>query len=471
MFLFPFRWEIPHLKDKKFSEQIDLANIDFQENSKWKNVIQPVERSERENLYNEKNFFYEFVHPALYDQGGKHVLVKHFERTDLSEKNGSYIICLKDKRYQLKLTAINLNFYSTGIGFLTFYLQNDRYEDEQDILNINQYGRRIYPPFYKDIFIRSEIPEYIDIEGLSGHASYKEDFMNYSPEMSNKPARFICTLIHEAATNVSIKPVIDDRMYVMCAYCNDRHIGKIKNNIADFLESDFWYKYVFVDSKDVSCQNDEMHKKLIDQATYLRWQKWGTVYGISRYSMMMLTSSDCPAHLLDTFQNVYVRMTELVLVQRASLLRFSSEVTNISALKKGEGLSHRVSDLYQEYIRFVNQIHFREISAQDQGIELYNMLYIMASLEKEVEKLDHEIEELHNHVSLIEDRKNSKVMDLLTFIAAIFLPVTVISGFFGMNTSETMDIIKSYEAFLIIVALIFSFTACMVVKKHINHKY
>ena len=60
-------------------------------------------------------------------------------------------------------------------------------------------------------------------------------------------------------------------------------------------------------------------------------------------------------------------MAELVLVQRASMLRFSGEITKVSQLSNQdvEAVSKRVSSLYKEYIRFVNQIYFREITAQE----------------------------------------------------------------------------------------------------------
>lgn len=68
---------------------------------------------------------------------------------------------------------------------------------------------------------------------------------------------------------------------------------KVKSDSNEFINSDFWYKYVFVDSGDndydVTCQNKELRTKLIKESTYERWQKFGTLYGITRYSMVALT--------------------------------------------------------------------------------------------------------------------------------------------------------------------------------------
>lgn len=472
IFMFPFQWRIPELAKEVFSDQIDLSKIKFAQASSWQNVVTPLTTSEKENLYNEKNYFYEFTHPVLYDTGNDNDVLKHFERREPASGNVFYNIGCKDKAYKLNVDAINLNIYSTGIGVLSFYLKNTDYPDAADVLNINQYGRRLYPPFFADIERRIETPYFLEIEGLHGSPlGYREDFKRYTPEMSNVPARFIEDMIREVATNVTIKSVIDDRMYVMSWYKNDEFVNLFKADLGLFKKNEFWYKYTFVDAGGLTCQNEEMRLSLMDKATYPRWQDSGTLYSVSRYSMQMLTSSDCPPYLLTYFETMYVRMAELVLVQRATLLRFSAEVTNISSLKrKGDSLSKRVSSLYEEYIRFVNQIHFREVSAQEQGIEVYNMLYEKACIAKEVDKLDEEIEELHNHVSLIEDRKNSKLMDWLTLIAAIFLPVTIISGFFGMNVENTSNIIYSYETLLIVVLLLFSVIGFIVIKKRINRR-
>ena len=55
------------------------------------------------------------------------------------------------------------------------------------------------------------------------------------------------------------------------------------------------------------------------------------------------------------------------------------------------------------------------------------------TLKEQVEKLDEEIQELYNFVSLREDRRTNSTMSLLTWITTIFLPVTVIAGYFSMN--------------------------------------
>lgn len=442
IFMFPFRWTIEELKDKTFGEQISFNHIRFEHLQNWERVWKQESKEQRIALYNERNYFYEFVHDALYDKGvnDNTNIVRHYERKEPSRQNVKYVIKTHGFEYELKLEYLNLNIYSTGVGVLSFYLCNEHYTNPDDILKINQYGRRVYPPFYADKECRSEIAEVLRIEGLNG--VYEDDFSGYEDGNANLPSDIIRKMVREVASNISIKSVIDDRMYVMSWYKNDVLANQFHQDLDGFKMTDFWYKYVFVDGNYISCSNDKMQRDLVDGATYERWQKQHSLYANSRYSFMLLTNTTCPKFLTDYFETEYARMAELILVQKASVLRFSAEVTNISSMEQGDQLPAKVSSLYKEYIRFVNQIHFREVSAQDQAIEIYDMLYKTAKLEDHVKKLDEEIDELYEYVSLAEDRKNSRTMSWLTTVATLFVPATVITAFFGMNNaynSEGLD--------------------------------
>lgn len=439
-FMFPFQWSIEGFEVKTFSEQIDLGKIKYSDFSNWKREILPSNNQELNDMYNERNYFYEFIHEALYDNGSNGSLIRHYERNEPKHGEVVYkITCAGEQEYELNVKAINLNLYSTGVGVLSFFMENRKYADADAVLNINQYGRRVFPPFIKDVEARSLIAKKLEFIGLHGRETgYHEDFNRYSNKIaSNTPATFITEMICEVATNIQLKPVIDDRMFVLSWYKNDDWANRFcGSGYDDFIMSDDWYEFLFVDKpNDMSCQNTEMRRNLIKESTYERWQKWSSLYGISRYSMVYLTNTGCPSYLLQYFETEYSRMAELILVQKASILRFSSEVTRISNMDNKNELSLRLSSLYKEYLRFVNQIHFREVSAQDQGIEMYEKLYKLLKINEHVEKLDKEIEELYNYVTLREDRRVNNTVSLLTWIATIFVPITVVAGIFGMSNT------------------------------------
>ena len=467
IFYFPFKWEIAGEEKKLFSEQVDLKHIPVSSCSMWERVqidnvqlSQQVDKKEQEELFAERQYYFDFVHPVLYDmKNAENPIIHHYERREPKERNVEYHIEVKNRTYVLNLDALNVNLYATGVGIMTFFLKNEKEDqrDESAIRDINQFGRRIMPPhcgeFMKEN--RSMIAQSIRIVGLEGDSSRYQDTFDYMTDNRGRgekqrglahiwnPAWFIKHLIEDLSPTMKVIPVIDDRMLVNCWYGNDEFSKKIKDvdyhGNVPFVDTDFWYKYVFVDDGDfVTCQNNGMKEELLKQSTYYRWQKLGTLYGVSRYSFVALTNMDqwnidVPAMHMRT---IYSRMFELVILQRASILRFSGEVTKVSALKEGHDkeLARRIRSLYREYIRFINQIYFQSVTVQDQGIELYDMLMEQFKSGEKIKDLDAEISELQQYVTLIIDQHRNENGELLNYIAAAFLPASFLTGIFGMNS-------------------------------------
>ena len=472
VFFFPFKWNVKGHKGFDFTKQIDLSNLKPSAYSNWQRNLHPDEKDAKV-LYDEKCYYYPFVRDVLYDTGKPDTLVYHFERreTKPNTKCLYHIKVHKGKEFALNLEAINLNFYSTGVGMLTFYLQNDSYKELDEILAINQYGRRIFPPFFGaiDLENRSEIAEKLWIEGLDGAPDrYTEDFSGYTVHDAWRPARFIRSLIEDFQSNLEIQSAIDDRMFVSCWYANDALAKWFTSGPSDlsermaqqkwgefhgseeeykglmaerFSQSKDWYRFLYVDANDPTCQHEPMRRKLVAHDTYFRWAGYGSLYGVTRYSFMLLTGTGFyPEEILSKHvETIYARMVEFVLIQKMSILKFSEAVTDVSNLKgKSDVVANRIGSLYKEYIRFMNQYYFKEVTAQDQGIELYQLLEEQMEIEACAKDLDEEISELHGYISLMIDEARNKKAELLNIIAALVLPPTVIAGLFGMNAMSDM---------------------------------
>lgn len=158
-------------------------------------------------------------------------------------------------------------------------------------------------------------------------------------------------------------------------------------------------------------------------------------------------------------ENMYYQMAVIVLAQRASILKFASDVTKISGdievfigkqeetreekQQKREDLekiTYEVKKLHSAYIRFINRLWYTEVTPQDQGIEMYNMALDSMGLNDQVRELQNEIKELYEFVSMSLDREQADLdrqsneqMKILTILGSFFLPLMVVTGFFGMN--------------------------------------
>jgi hypothetical protein len=497
VFLFPFQWHFigKEMEDKTLEQRTCLKDfVSLFKGTQWNQM--PYKTDTILN-YNEFNYFYGMVRDVLFDQGNQptdeSIISNLFYNIQPDTHTYNFKVCTDGfkkiyKSYSLHIDSIILHLYSTGVGVLSFHLNNRIKEqsDRDDILNINQAGRRIYPPYFGmennmigtqaqydfkdfsfglDIVQQKELaPEFSVISDL-----HFDDFRSYrNPEnfrtnpfqlpvhisllFKGIPLTVDKTDSKSTVRKIYLNPLLDDRMFVLCWYGNDEIVNELKANDNDhckdkdgnllYLDNDWWYKFMFNDQKQATCQNVEMKRNLIKKHTYTRWSDYGTFYGVNRYSFVCLTGSlehlkkpwVNAAFLVNHMQTMYYKLCELCLVQRACIIRFSEEVAGISSMKDNEKLSltDRIGNLYQQYMRFVNRIYFREVTAQEQGIELYNMLQRHMQIERNVKDLDNEIKELHSYITLIHEQKQSRNIELLTIIGSLFIMPTFIISFVGM---------------------------------------
>ena len=485
-FLFPFEWKSRdevRRQDALFEDKVDLRLIEpamATQSDRW------VRRSswnppEAVVQYNEVAYFYDFARPVLYDTGKADSLQLFYGLNRTEAAGMEYVIKTKEQTYRLAVDDITVSYYSSGVGILGFYLLNKDQQQSapQDILRINALGRRVYPPFLATDTDRigtqsffdyadwnramketkdmgSELPLAIQLE-VDGKPEYVENFAQWTvnQHVDQEPALVRQLLPAAVLDRFALTPVLDDRMFVVCWYGNKQLTEQIKNTAVDpegnfpddaepHQRNNWWYKYAFVDNNDKTVQNDRMQTRLLEEVTNARWGGYGTLYATCRYSLVALTGeisvSPFNALLCSHVQTIYQKIALLGLVQRASLLRFSEEVTAISKLERDDKrIGRRISSLYKQYIRFINRIYFREVTAQEQGIELYDTLRHQMRLDAQVEALDKELQELHNYVMILDEEARNEKLDLLTYFAALFVVPGFIGGYFGINEFDMSE--------------------------------
>jgi hypothetical protein len=508
-----------------FSSHIFLFPFTFQENfivvkssisnqtTRWKETNFKINTVDR---FNQHVYFHDFAEEILFKQGG---ISATFEFTDAGV-DPHYYFTFRDndtvRFFDLKIGKIILHLYGTQVGVLSFFLENHQNPDKEDILKINEFGRRLFPQYLsgdknlaaacKNSFLansivlsKAAIPgEYLKSADLSclikgerliayedfsyfDHFSEQEDGSHL--EMHIKlPQHILRVLGDDVFSDVSgdkifIKPIVDDRMFVMCNYCSaetvaaltryDEKTKSYKYELADasawvtlsqkeclswgsgekFIPEekrerellDFWYRYIFIDTSQPTSQSAKQISRLIQEHTYDRWVNYGTLYGVSRYSFVILTQSsyEFESILNKHFCNLYYYLVLLALVERSSVLNFSERVSMAADLGNPSTISQqtatKISVLYHDYIQFINKIYLREITAQEQGIEIYNLLMDKMKIKLEVEDLDNEISELHTYVSLWQDKERNKQSVLLNLLAVWFLPASFITSILGIG--------------------------------------
>ena len=492
MFYFPFVWRCGYSgKDRRIKDLLYDFNAQCKWKKTWENACENVRSDDHildedsKSLYNELNYFFPFIHKEQYQYSDtlsdlisssllksdekalweNEPRILHFERT---EKDMKYEIMVRineylRRKYVLDIFGINLNIYSTGVGLLSFFTRNksnicEEYDirdykskkvaiEPLDILRINQYGRRLMPPFYNDVFARSELAESIAIKGLSGYDDgLYDDFseFEYNPQ-AWKYSKVIASLLNDFDPSLVYEMVIDDRMFVLSWYKDDKSIACAREEVSDCLEErtyyynpqdlkDYWYRFLFVDGgTEPTCRDKYMKKQLLLNHTYTRWSGLNSLYGITRYSMMYLTDRRVPDYLLKYFETIYARMAELVLMQRATILKFSERVNLIANETNTKEVKSEINRLCNDYIKFKNQFYFKEVTAQDQGIEMYDMLQNSLRLGEMVKDLDEDIQELYHYHSILEEQEGNRKAQTLNFIMSFFTPASFVAAFLAVG--------------------------------------
>jgi Mg2+ and Co2+ transporter CorA len=125
-------------------------------------------------------------------------------------------------------------------------------------------------------------------------------------------------------------------------------------------------------------------------------------------------------------------MVLLSLAQRASILRFKTRIQKLLHAETSLR-TDALRKLYESYIDFQNRMNFREVTPQEQGIELYSLIQEHMNISAELKALDAEISELHDYADLQEEKRRNDRLETISKIGAIFLPPTLVAGMLGMN--------------------------------------
>ncbi|MCI4627128.1 MAG: hypothetical protein L3V56_14365 [Candidatus Magnetoovum sp. WYHC-5] len=160
IFLFPFNIEYiddDANKAKKHKAFINDIITDIKA-SDWQ--YKAYNPTETENNYNEFFYFHKYVQNVIFETkqlkdmeiSQESAISYYFEKTNELKQYGEMVINIKTKNinddtYKLQVSNISLRLFETGIGILSLVLLNYEKENIDDIMRINEFGRRIYPQF------------------------------------------------------------------------------------------------------------------------------------------------------------------------------------------------------------------------------------------------------------------------------------------------------------------------------------
>lgn len=453
-FFFPFLWNDRQQGKGFLSREAFLQCID---KKRWIEDFGYSEINSNDNKFiaqfNQYRYFNRAARNAIYTTDGKESVVYNYrynlasfgknssDSKWLNSEKGSknparYIISKDGRKVSLAINGIKLKLFNTGIGVMIFELENYDYSAKDDFNWINDRGRRIYMPYMVNgggcYDCADEITLSYDDKVISTSKLIKPYSKYYNVELA-EPIIYLLSNGEYSVTadahkvsnkTMYIEPIIDDRMFVAGYYINKQFASELTEHtengyrfLADASQRRIsdknnsakeWYRAVFVDGGSCSCQSQNKLYDMISEHTYDRWAEYGSLTGISEYSMITVTGS-ADDYLVCNFLTEYIEMMILVLAQRASLLSFERMISD-SAMGKCD-----ICEIQGYYVKFQSQLLLKEVTPQQQGIELYNMLLDNLFIQEQADRIDKQIEALSaQKSSKCENREN-----LILFLIAI----------------------------------------------------
>jgi hypothetical protein len=181
------------------------------------------------------------------------------------------------------------------------------------------------------------------------------------------------------------------------------------------------YEFLFVDGQSISCRSRTMLHDMLKEHIYHRWleysKEYGTITGVTEYSMVMVTSDPISQ---SAFLFEYIEMVILVLAQRASLLAFERRISDCA---RGKG---KVDQIQKDYVLFQSRLLLREVTPQQQGIELYDMLLKNLFIDKECKDVESQISALFT----LQNETHSQWDNHLLFGLALVAVIDAVGFFF-----------------------------------------
>jgi len=506
-FMLPIRWDyLPvgfvKYRDKKevpFDVRTDLKKFNEKMlSTAWKRKFYKIENSPTH--YNEFVYFQSYTTRTIFDLQRQDEVdersisankVMVYYELDAHPEDQYIIECVKGI-YSLRLTGISLHVYNTGVAIITYNLENYLYASSDDVLAINEFGRRVYAPFLvykKDVFGRSsnftdaakksclaqkitimchalrqynftieetfsnvDTLEYIETHHYDGEEFKFTTIVNF-PEFVSKlfSSSFVFKTEDEDNDKIKFNFLKDDRMFFQCWYGNNSLASSLAKECLpgkyEYMRSNFWSAMIHGDAKETSLglANDQLKAQLNIDATYARWAKYGTLFGFTRDSFVCI-SSDLPTLINNGvpdlrlhMKSMYYQMAVISLAQRSSMLRFSAEVAGLSDLGRTDEFkaADSIKKLYLNYIEFINKIYFREITYQMQGREIYEKFQGVMNIEKDVDSLDKELEELNQFSLMVSQDRIARESHRLNQLATLFIPASLAFSILGANFLST----------------------------------
>lgn len=366
---------------------------------------------------------------------------------------------------------IYLHLYPHGIGILSIetcdkatkdhpsqetktFANDDTAMTGGELLLFNNMFRRLYPAYFErrdkdgafQQVMGNEFPETVTVATsqrtifeYSASKIPKTTFLkrNRSGKLIPAFSSFIGPLLDGLFGQNDLPaytPLLDDRMLVFSYIVFP---SSLKDSLSQEDRDIFYSHFLYVDNPEKGYRYDRSFvMEIMEAATYSRWENYQTKIGFSRYSGVFLYFGHYD-HLYRTFESMYHQMFLLTIYYRVSLIRFADEMAQIARrdpgtaqLKNYEEYLKELRGIHTRFMHFMSICWFKEVTHQDQGIELFQLMRKAFDLDDMYAQVKEEIERADELGELLRQQHIAQFSNRMTIIGIIFAAAALIPVLF-----------------------------------------
>ena len=415
-----------------------------------------------------------------------------FYRYELETPLVAEVLTFEEKRLSALVLGIYMHLFPCGIGVLSietsnepddeswlekadcrFRRENRIVSDGEDLLLFHNMFRRLYPAYYEkdridqqmrgnefplSVTFRDIYGKPFDFRGMEkGVGLSKDDFERTcfrktpnSREDRKEPskhyptlsARYVTGLVDsflgaQSGEDMNFSPILDDRMLVYSYVAFDGLDGFHR----DDRDIDVFFSHLlYVDNPAENYRYEPgFTEALLERAGYRRWKHWKTRIGFSRYSAVF----QYDGHMLflhRSFVSMYYQMFLLVTYYRARLIRLSDKMSSLSGhigdeedKALDEDLKKKFRHSRKLFVKFMNIEWFTEVTNQDQGIEIFDLMRDAFQLEPMYKEVKEEIERTDELMDLYHRDKLDRFGEMAGKVGLFVGFLATLFGFLAIN--------------------------------------
>ncbi|MEM2144054.1 MAG: hypothetical protein QW279_01730 [Candidatus Jordarchaeaceae archaeon] len=407
------------------------------------------------------------------------------------------------------IDSIQISVFPFGVGILAIQVEQEfKYENEainfQEVLCFNELARRTSPSFdYEKQKSCGLLPDKVslvigkDNEVLKSNNNltseenfeFKETNLGLIKEghigVSNtikfllQPLKNANVFDAEDKSEPRFQTALDERMIVYSYVCLKRDdIVTLRKVDKDFLN------LILVDKEwGGSFGNDDLIEGYIKKHAYDNWIDYGTRYGFSNYSGVILTLSNFNASpddfnlriLYSHFETMYYEIALLTFFYKTALLRFSSESAICAKMfyesiedrlrSNKEEVYRKVKKLRTDFLYFTNKYWFAELTYQVQGIDIFDKWKVVTEIENLFLQVDKEISELEEYI----DREQSTHLNLVLYFLAAAAVLGVIFTWI-LDYCYYLISANKLSSEMILIVVLFGFSSILLFFFHSGYR-